>query len=757
MDGGAGRSGGDSVCAGDPLLFGGDPAQGLVAVEAVPARQGADEAVLFWRRDGRTEATREPLALFLAAERSALAGCPVAFESRELAGTGPLNVLARFSRWRDVLKARDWLASTTGVPPAAADAPYLFLNDPVQQHLMLTGRTLFKGLRFEALRRLQMDIECRTSPGYEFCNAEREGDRIIAIALCGDEGRVTVLSGAQATEKELLERFVAAVREEDPDVIEGHNLFNFDLPYLAARARRCGVALALGRDGSPPRRRASRFAVGDRTLAYERFEIFGRHVVDTLFLTHAYDVLNRSLDGFGLKEVAAHFGLAAPDRTYLDGRRISETFARAPDEVLRYAGDDARETRALSSLLAPTYFAQAQMLPYTYQNVCVRGQAAKIDALMIREYLRRGQALPKPDAPWEFAGGYTDLFVTGIVRNVHHCDVRSLYPSLMLAQGLGPRSDELGVFLKLLDALRTVRLEAKRNAERAPTPAQRAYFHARQGAFKVLINAFYGYLGFAQARFSDFQAAERVAERGRALLASMLEWLRARGAQPIEIDTDGIYFLPPVGAAGGEELQRFREDFARSLPPGIEVEFDGVYRAMFSYKMKNYALLTEEGELIVKGAALKSRGLEPFQRDFLRELLRLRLECREAELPALKARYAAAIRERKWPIERLAKTERLQEAPAAYAAKRAAGRTARNAVYELALKSGRPYRAGDPLSFYVTGTQKNVPLHENCKLAAEWNPEDRDENTAYYLAKLEALYRKFGGAEPASESLWRTT
>ena len=54
-------------------------------------------------------------------------------------------------------------------------------------------------------------------------------------------------------------------------------------------------------------------------IAYPRAEIFGRHVVDTLFLTHAYDVSHRSLDGYGLKEVAAHFGLAAADRVYLDG------------------------------------------------------------------------------------------------------------------------------------------------------------------------------------------------------------------------------------------------------------------------------------------------------------------------------------------------------------------------------------------------------------------------------------------------------
>ena len=40
---------------------------------------------------------------------------------------------------------------------------------------------------------------------------------------------------------------------------------------------------------------------------------------------------------------------------------------------------------------------------------------------------------------------------------------------------------------------------------------------------------------------------------------------------------------------------------------------------MFSYKMKNYALLDEDGKIIIKGAALHSRGLEPFQRNYLHD------------------------------------------------------------------------------------------------------------------------------------------
>jgi DNA polymerase elongation subunit (family B) len=109
----------------------------------------------------------------------------------------------------------------------------------------------------------------------------------------------------------------------------------------------------------------------------------------------------------------------------------------------------------------------------------------------------------------------------------------------------------------------------------------------------------------------------------------------------------------------------------------------------------------------------------------------------------LKARYEKAIRDGEWPIERLAKTERLQDSPATYEAKRSKGKTPRNAAYELALKSGRPYRAGDQLSYYVTGSKKSVSVHDNCKLVSEWDAARRDENMVYYLAKLDELYDKF--------------
>lgn len=727
----------------NPALFGADDETGLVAVEHLPDRKGADAVALYVREDGRTVRRTERFQAFLwIRDEGLLTGAPIPAEIRPLQGNGALKGLALFDAWRDLQKALAWLKQATGRNPSDGNAPYFVINDPVQQHLLLTGRTLFKGMRFNQLRRMQVDIETYCAAGFDFSNAERESDRIIAISMADQTGWIEVLSGAEHDEKTLLERWAAAVRERDPDVIEGHNLFKFDLPYLFARADRHGVALRLGRDDSKPRVRAGRYIIAEQTIAYPKVEVHGRHIVDTYFMAQAYDVTHRSLESLSLKDVAVHFGVAPAGRTYVAGADIARTFDEDPQRLMAYARDDIVETRAVSDILSPSYFTQAQMLPFSYQNIGVRGTGTKIDSLLLRDYLRAGAAIPQPDAARGFAGGYTDVFRTGVIGTVHHCDVRSLYPSLMLAQAIGPASDVRGVFLRLLRNLRDFRADAKERMLRSATPEERSHFDALQTTFKILINSFYGYLGFSQARFSDFSAAERVAAEGRALLRRMIDWLREHGAQPVEIDTDGVYFVPP-DPPRGEALAAFRRAFQAWLPAGIEVEFDGEYVAMFSYRMKNYALLDEHGEITIKGAALKSRGLEPFQRDYLRRWLDAVLRQDEAAVDALNRSSREAIANRSLPIRKLAKTETLQDAPATYAAKIGGKARGRNAAYELALKSGRDYRAGDQVTYYVTGTKKSVAAHEFAKLASDWDPERRDENVAYYLAKLDALIEKF--------------
>ena len=738
----------------NPALFGADPKEGIVAVEPC----GDDRVVLYVRTERGILREEDGLAPFLLLESAdLLAGWSGPVRLEPLEGPWDYRVLARFPGWKALRAALRHLAAATGRTPGVPDGPFHFVSDPVQQYLMASGRTLYKGPRFEELHRLQVDIETTVSEGYEFPNALREGDRITLVSLSDSEGWEASLRGDRLPEPGMLERLGELLRERDPDVLEGHNLFNFDLPYLETRASRFGGRLAWGRDGSEVRGRPSRFHAAERTINYRRFDVHGRQVVDTLFLVQLYDVGTRELESFGLKAVARHLGVAPEDRTYVDRSELPGLHEKDMDRLVAYGLDDVRETREISRVLGQSHFYQTQVFPLSHQNVVARGNATKIDALFLREYLRRMRAVPRPPERSTFPGGYTDLFVEGVVGPVVNCDVQSLYPSVMLSCGIRPARDDQGIFPNLLRDLTAWRLDAKDKLRAARAPEERALLDALQGTYKVLINSFYGYLGFPQGHFADFEAAARVTAEGRRIIQQVLDELRARGARPVEVDTDGVYFVPPDSVRGDDAESAFVETIRDTLPEGIRLEMGGRYCAMLSYKVKNYVLLTWEGELRIKGSGLRSRGIERFQRELMEEMFRAILEGRPADLPALRDRCVEELRSHRRGPDWFGKTETLHDSLEVYRQKRSKSSRNASAAYELALASGRPFQPGDQVTYYVAGEGARVRVFENARAAAEWNPDAPDENVDYYVRKALDLYEKFrvfaGPREPAQIDL----
>jgi len=724
----------------NPVLFGADPTEGIVAVEPL----GEDSMRIFLRSQGLLETRDEPFVPFILLEEGALLqnfSKKSRYES--LSSSNEFKVLAFFESWEDCTRARNHLHQTTGIPSSSPDAPYLFLSDPVHQFLLLTGKTLFKGLDFKDLHRLALDIETATAPGYAFSNPARQEDRILSIALMDNRGNEEVFFAMDYGESEMLEALGARIQSLDPDVLEGHNLFNFDLEYIDTRARMHGIELRWGRDGSEPRVRRSRFSVAERKIDYTRMDIFGRQVVDTLFLLQYYDIVARELESYALKSAARYFGLVAPDRTYIEPEEIQWYYENKPEQLKQYNLDDARETLALSELLAYPFFLQTRIFPFSYQNIFVRGNATKINALFIREYIRQRASIPKPGEAEAFAGGYTDVFHRGVVRPVISCDVASLYPSILISNNLKPSADTLDVFLPLLRDLRNFRMEAKKRTLTAEDSHQRDYYEALQQTFKVLINSFYGYLGTRLHNFADQHLAAEVTRRGREIIVQMVTWLRKEGGEPIEIDTDGIYFVPPPRVRTHEEVELLIQRLSDTLPSGIEVEMVGKYQAMFSYKKKNYALMDENGNVTIKGSGLRSRGMEKYLREFLSTMIRLLLEGKGEEIHPLFQDNLDKLEEHQMGISWLAKTETLTESLDTYREKVAAKKRNPAATYELAIASGRPYRAGDQVSYYVTGKAKTVRVYENCKLTSDYDPKYPDENVAYYRGKLHKLLKNF--------------
>ncbi len=738
------------------LLFGADPTPRIVAIEL-----GETGTVRVYRRepDGSTVADVEPFHPFAWADSDVV---DLGIETEKLQSDLKYGWLVTVDSWKELIALRNGLKN--------AGRDFFAFTDPVQHYLTATGRTLFKDLPFEELKRMQLEVLSVAGGG----DPGRD-DHLMGIALSDNTGWEELIvvdpNNVEDSERAALKRLTSLVKKHDPDVIEGHDLFRVHLPQLVARAKKLKTKLDWGRSDGFLRSRPSRLQIAEKTIDYPKFTVGGRHFVDTFLLAQFYDVGMRSLAGFERTDVARHFDLCESEEiSALTGKELQRAYMGNSKEFRRRALCGVRETRALSDLLSPSYFIQAQIFPYNYQDVIVRGNATRINALFLREYFRQRHSIPELPMVRGFEGGYTDIFFTGVARSVWHCDIASLYPSVMLQFDCFPATDQLQIFRHLLTDLRTFRLEAKAKMRAEKDPTKQHHLQALQNTFKILLNSFYGYLGFAQGHFADFDAAARVTQIGRDLLKKMIEWLNAHGARVIEVDTDGIYFVPPSSVEAGvspaktdpqaadtaattaDEIAELQRDLAKELPPGIDVEIDEQFNAMFSYKAKNYALLTKDGDVIIKGGALKSRGLEKFQRVFLEEMIKLIMQGKSEAVGDLRNEFEQRIRNREWKIDMLMKTDTLQDSLDKYRAKIAGSARNRAAAYELALASGRNYKPGDQISYYIKATPKKVPAYEAAKLASDFDSQNRDENVDYYVAKLDELVKKFSGLTAAASA-----
>jgi DNA polymerase elongation subunit (family B) len=620
---------------------------------------------------------------------------------------------------------------------------------PDEQYLVATGRTYFRGLPFDALHRLQFDLETT--------GLDARHDRIFMISVRYPGGDTEVLEAEgddAADEAALIRRLVARVRDADPDVIENHNLHGFDLPFLDRRARTLGVPLALGRIGGPglrtrgAQRGAERGAPGDDPGDGRRvrFVAPGRELIDTLDAVRRHDFVRRDLPGHGLKAVARHLGIAAADREYIPGDRIHATYRVDPERVRRYATDDVQEVAALSRLLGGPAYALAQLVPRRYERLADAGPATgMIDPTLVRAYLRAGAALPAhaPGDGTPHSGAALHLFATGVARRVAKADVASLYPSLMRAYRIGPARDRLGALLALVDDLTERRLDAKaRGRAAAPGSAERHAHEAMAAALKLVVNSAYGYLaaGGELTRFADVHAANEVTRRGREVLALLCRELAARGVTLLEADTDGVYFAVPEGWSEADE-RRVVAEVAALLPPLVQLELEGRYAAMLSHEPKNYALLGHDGELTLRGVAFRSSRSEPFGERFLREAIACLLA---GDVPGVRGAYlatVAALRARALPTRDVASRVRLAKSPEEYLAARA---TRRELAYEALLAEGRTgWRVGDRVRVYRTpgGGAGLAPPDADAADAADAPADDpRAYDVEHYVRQLRATY-----------------
>src|SRR4051812_39239858 len=228
------------------LLFGIDPTPRIVAIEL-----GETGTIKVYRRekDGSTVTDVEPFHPFVWADSDV---ADLGIEAEKLQGDLKFGWRVTVDSWKELIALRNGLKN--------AGRDFFAFTDPIQHYLTASGRTLFKDLPFEELKRMQLEVLTVAGIGDAGnASAARTGvtdpgyneERIMSIAVSDNTGWEEVIlvdhKNAEESEHAAIKKLTSLIKERDPDVIEGHDLFRVHLPFIVARAKKMKTKLDWGR------------------------------------------------------------------------------------------------------------------------------------------------------------------------------------------------------------------------------------------------------------------------------------------------------------------------------------------------------------------------------------------------------------------------------------------------------------------------------------------------------------------------------
>jgi len=430
------------------------------------------------------------------------------------------------------------------------------------------------------------------------------------------------------SQADMIDAWCNWVREVNPTIIAGHNIYTYDLPYLNFVAKSNGTTLALGRDGSDIyiANRPSQLRIdGSRSQEYHKVRIYARDVIDTMYLAIKYDVSTKKYESYGLKSIIKTEGLEKTDRVMYDAGQIRFNYKDSIEweKIKAYCEHDADDALALYDLMSPSLFYMTQMVPKSFQSMLESATGSQINSIMVRSYLQEGHSIPKAYETFKYQGAIS-FGEPGIYRNVYKVDVASLYPSIMIeCEVYDEDKDPKGNFLRLVKTLTEERLKNKALAKGSK------YHDDLQLSQKITINSCYGFLGAPGLQFNSPTAAEFITKVGRDILQGSIDWAKAKGFFIVNADTDSISFNSPDGKDfSKEERSELLKDLNIQFPERISWEDDGYYKTLCVLAAKNYIL--DDGKKVkYKGSAIKASTKPPALKEMIKKIIQSILESKE--------------------------------------------------------------------------------------------------------------------------------
>ncbi|AMK14369.1 DNA polymerase family B [methanogenic archaeon mixed culture ISO4-G1] len=485
------------------------------------------------------------------------------------------------------------------------------------------------------LKVLSFDIE--NSVEHEFiytiCSVIKDGGEMRNCdALTGDE--VSIING-----------FADLIRKEDPDVITGYNIDNYDIRKIMDRAkvRRMKDALPWGRDGSQPRLVSDRF-----------WRVKGRLVCD------AWWAVKKQLRPKQETLNAVSMMLLGEQKLDVDPKYMDSEWANDREKVIKYCFKDAE--LALRILMHVGTVRKdmdlAAVSKLTIEDVMTSGSSQLADSLLIRAADRNKVGVPLMGARIagadQIEGGYVHSMTPGLYHWVCVEDFKSMYPSLIIAKNIcfttlcedgeivspsGARfmSKERreGLLPRILEDLMKERDRIKKQMKQTADPDEHNYLDGLQAAVKVLMNTFYGVFASTFYRFTDKSIGAAITAFARANTIGIINQVESEGTHVIYSDTDSIFMQSPEHNLEGSV--KFGEMMAeRFSVDGGTLEFEKLLEPMFTHGMKKRYVgrivwPQKEEELLVRGYEIRRSDSFDLQSKMLTELFEMILDERNDE------------------------------------------------------------------------------------------------------------------------------
>lgn len=715
------------------------------SLESVVAVQQLDDQTIrrYERIDGKISSSDvEFFPFFFIAEPILLNAFKRKFWMKELDGPLYYKYLAAFKRWSDF-----WDAIRTAIGSARhlSDVPihsYIDIEsiyvvpDPLTQYLLQSGVTLFKGMEFEQLARLQIEIST-VSSSHKPSNPLRRDDRIIAIALTDGSGWECILDGKRSVEADMLQELVKVIQERDPDIIEGTHLSSFSLPYLSKRFSLHEIDFAIGRDGSPLKTTSpflSNFLAERESHVYEAA---GRHLVDTIQLAHTYDTIKEESDVLSIAELTQFLGIEFSDLKDLSPTYTLTRWQESADLIKADTLKRVRMTEKLGRILLPGQISITKLFPFTLGAMLGSSSITKIESLLLREYLFRKHSIPKPPKDSYQDDEASQIFRTGVFSDVVRAEIGHAHPIMLRSLHVCPQNDVLALFQEILESF--LQLEDRLKSDLH----QEERFDSKRDAIHTVLNGFFPYLVSYRRLFSSPDQGEELTKIMRGIYQAVCKSLDLHNSKVIQQDQTTFYFSVPNNILEESQLANLIKRISSLLPFGLELVPKQRYKKFLSFRRRNFAYLGPDSTLRVHGTSLIPHGIEPFLQRFLHLFLAHLLDENIQGLHNLYTSLRRSIKEHQWTVLDFAKTETLHTSLEEYERSLNQGDRKHSAAYEAVRRAAMYVTQGDQVFYYVAGKGANIKVFEHSKLTEDWDPNFPDENSDFYLSRLDEYTRRF--------------